>query len=38
MGIVEAVGPEVGDLQVGDRVVVPFNISCGHCWMCEHGL
>jgi threonine dehydrogenase-like Zn-dependent dehydrogenase len=23
---------------VGDRVVVPFNISCGHCFMCEHGL
>jgi threonine dehydrogenase-like Zn-dependent dehydrogenase len=38
MGIVEAVGPEAGDLQVGDRVVVPFNISCGHCFMCEHGL
>jgi threonine dehydrogenase-like Zn-dependent dehydrogenase len=38
MGIVEAVGAEVGDLQVGDRVVVPFNISCGHCFMCEHGL
>jgi threonine dehydrogenase-like Zn-dependent dehydrogenase len=38
MGIVEAVGPEAGDLQVGDRVVVPFNISCGHCVMCEHGL
>jgi threonine dehydrogenase-like Zn-dependent dehydrogenase len=38
MGIVEAVGPEAGDLQVGDRVVVPFNISCGHCFMCERGL
>jgi threonine dehydrogenase-like Zn-dependent dehydrogenase len=38
MGVVEAVGPEAGDLQVGDRVVVPFNISCGHCFMCEHGL
>jgi threonine dehydrogenase-like Zn-dependent dehydrogenase len=38
MGIVEAVGPEAGDLQVGDRVVVPFNISCGRCFMCEHGL
>ena len=38
MGIVEAVGPEVTDLAVGDRVVVPFNISCGHCWMCDHGL
>jgi len=38
MGIVEAVGAEAGDLEVGDRVVVPFNISCGHCFMCEHGL
>jgi threonine dehydrogenase-like Zn-dependent dehydrogenase len=38
MGIVEEVGPEVPDLAVGDRVVVPFNISCGHCWMCSHGL
>jgi threonine dehydrogenase-like Zn-dependent dehydrogenase len=38
MGIVEAIGPEVTNLAVGDRVVVPFNISCGHCFMCEHGL
>ena len=27
-----------GELKVGDRVVVPFNISCGHCWMCSRGL
>src|SRR4029078_9172332 len=38
MGIVEEVCTEVGSLQVGDRVVVPFNISCAHCWMCGHGL
>ena len=38
MGVVEAVGAEAGDLQFGDRVVVPFNISCGHCWMCTRGL
>jgi threonine dehydrogenase-like Zn-dependent dehydrogenase len=36
MGIVEEVGPEAAShLQPGDRVVVPFNISCGHCWMCD---
>ncbi|WP_264030138.1 zinc-dependent alcohol dehydrogenase [Cellulosimicrobium sp. SH8] len=38
MGVVEEVGPEAGDLRVGDRVVIPFNIACGHCWMCERGL
>lgn len=38
MGIVEEVGTEVSHVQVGDRVVVPFTISCGHCWMCERGL
>ncbi len=38
MGVVEEVGPETGDLRVGDRVVLPFNISCGHCWMCERDL
>jgi len=37
MGIVEEVGPEVTHIKAGDRVVIPFNISCGHCWMCEHG-
>jgi threonine dehydrogenase-like Zn-dependent dehydrogenase len=38
MGIVEAVGPGVPDLSIGDRVVVPFNVSCGHCFMCGSGL
>jgi threonine dehydrogenase-like Zn-dependent dehydrogenase len=38
MGVVEAVGSEVSNLAIGDRVVVPFNISCGHCFMCDHGL
>ncbi|OYO21262.1 glutathione-dependent formaldehyde dehydrogenase [Enemella dayhoffiae] len=38
IGIVEQVGAEVTNLKVGDRVVVPFNISCGHCWMCRRGL
>lgn len=38
MGIVEAVGPEVTHIAPGDRVVVPFNISCGRCWMCTRGL
>jgi threonine dehydrogenase-like Zn-dependent dehydrogenase len=38
MGIVEAVGSGVSHIQPGDRVVVPFNISCGHCFMCDQGL
>ncbi|MDT5332764.1 MAG: hypothetical protein QOF31_4061 [Mycobacterium sp.] len=38
MGVVEEVGREVDALNVGDRVVIPFNISCGHCFMCDHGL
>ena len=37
MGVVEEVGSEVSHIAVGDRVVVPFNISCGRCWMCERG-
>lgn len=38
MGIVEAVGAGITNLRVGDRVVVPFNIACGTCFMCRHGL
>jgi threonine dehydrogenase-like Zn-dependent dehydrogenase len=38
MGIVEAVGSGVTHIAPGDRVVVPFNISCGQCYMCTSGL
>jgi S-(hydroxymethyl)glutathione dehydrogenase / alcohol dehydrogenase len=38
MGIVEEVGPEVTKLKKGDRVVVPFNASCGQCWYCTHDI
>ena len=38
MGIVEEVGAEVDGLRPGDRVVIPFNISCGRCFMCERTL
>jgi threonine dehydrogenase-like Zn-dependent dehydrogenase len=38
MGIVEEVGSEVKQIAPGDRVVIPFNISCGHCYTCEKGL
>jgi threonine dehydrogenase-like Zn-dependent dehydrogenase len=38
MGIVEEVGPEVRQIKPGDRVVIPFNISCGHCFMCDQQL
>jgi threonine dehydrogenase-like Zn-dependent dehydrogenase len=38
MGVVEEVGAEITRLRVGDRVVVPFNISCGECFMCRRGL
>jgi threonine dehydrogenase-like Zn-dependent dehydrogenase len=37
MGRVVEVGPEVRNLQVGDRVVVPFPIACGSCWSCKNG-
>ncbi|KEI45808.1 zinc-dependent alcohol dehydrogenase [Saccharopolyspora rectivirgula] len=38
MGVVEETGSAVTNLKPGDRVVVPFNIACGHCWMCQRGL
>jgi threonine dehydrogenase-like Zn-dependent dehydrogenase len=38
MGIVEEVGAEVTHIAAGDRVVIPFNISCGHCYMCDQQL
>jgi threonine dehydrogenase-like Zn-dependent dehydrogenase len=38
MGIVEEVGPEVTHIEAGDRVVLPFNIACGHCFMCNRQL
>lgn len=38
MGVVEATGPEVTAVARGDRVVVPFNVSCGTCFMCHQGL
>ena len=38
MGIVEEVGADVSHIRPGDRVVVPFNIACGSCWMCTRGL
>src|SRR5690606_33210928 len=38
MGTVVEVGRAVTNLRVGDRVVVPFNISCGQCYYCKHGL
>jgi len=38
IGIVEETGSAVTDLKPGDRVVVPFQIACGSCWMCSRGL
>lgn len=38
MGIVEEVGSEVTELSPGDRVVIPFVIACGECFMCDRGL
>jgi threonine dehydrogenase-like Zn-dependent dehydrogenase len=38
MGIVEEVGSEVTQIKPGDRVVIPFNVSCGSCFMCDQQL
>ncbi|MGW1068283.1 alcohol dehydrogenase catalytic domain-containing protein [Streptomyces aureus] len=38
MGVVEYVGSEVHALKPGDRVVIPFNVSCRDCHMCDRGL
>lgn len=37
-GVVEQIGPEVGNLKPGDHVLVPFNIACGQCHFCKQGL
>lgn len=38
IGIVHEIGSEITNVKVGDRVVIPFNISCGQCFMCKMGL
>ncbi|WP_028645145.1 zinc-dependent alcohol dehydrogenase [Nocardioides sp. URHA0020] len=38
IGVVDEVGPSVQHLEVGDRVMVPFNVFCGTCWFCARGL
>ncbi|MBT2503161.1 zinc-dependent alcohol dehydrogenase [Curtobacterium sp. ISL-83] len=38
IGVVEQIGSSVQNLSVGDRVMVPFHISCGTCWYCARGL
>ena len=38
MGEIVETGKRVSNLQVGDRVVVPFPIACGDCWACKHEL
>lgn len=38
IGIVEEIGSAVTNLRPGDRVVIPFNVACGHCYYCQRGL
>ncbi|MET4561414.1 S-(hydroxymethyl)glutathione dehydrogenase/alcohol dehydrogenase [Lysinibacillus parviboronicapiens] len=38
MGIVEEVGPEVTKVKKGDRIILPFNVSCGDCYYCNHDM
>ncbi|HWQ43610.1 MAG TPA: zinc-dependent alcohol dehydrogenase [Desulfosporosinus sp.] len=38
MGIVEEIGPDVTKVKTGDRVIIPFNVSCGTCSYCQSGL
>jgi S-(hydroxymethyl)glutathione dehydrogenase/alcohol dehydrogenase len=38
VGIVEEAGPEVTRVKKGDRVIIPFNVSCGECFFCKHQL
>lgn len=38
IGFVTEIGSAITNVKVGDRVVIPFNVSCGHCYMCVNGL
>ncbi|MFI5428847.1 alcohol dehydrogenase catalytic domain-containing protein [Aeromicrobium sp. UC242_57] len=38
MGRVVECGADITDLVIGDRVVIPFQIACGRCFMCQRGL